>query len=399
MSQGHDLDYEALINRTIKNFEPVKRLWPIRIRFLCWTLLESIILALAGALSRRQCLSPGIDYPGLIVSSGLSITASLAAAFLALRSAVPGCEITWRALVLLTAVVIGTVALPSATPSGVCQGIISAVQLLGLAALPWSALFWAVRRGVPLQPQKSGAVIGLSAFSLALAALRLIHCPELPDQVIWLAASLVLVVAVSTLGGALWLNWIAFWQRSQRRDGSKVSQWFNARPAFPMAVAAAVGAFMFVLVRGGLTRIPDFDLAIDNYQSSLAGFRANVPSASVESVLAAYVEHGMPAYMWDFGPQGFKLIGGLWQPLPDGTPVTFTCFRGTTGGVICMMKQTDAFKPPPGALEVERGLLFYRYRGFSICLINIGGYGDFLSVIAAPMPMRQFVALIMRIVE
>jgi hypothetical protein len=67
--------------------------------------------------------------------------------------------------------------------------------------------------------------------------------------------------------------------------------------------------------------------------------------------------------------------------------------------VICMMKQTDAFKPPPGALEVERGLLFYRYRGFSICLINIGGYGDFLSVIAAPMPMRQFVALIMRIVE
>jgi hypothetical protein len=26
----------------------------------------------------------------------------------------------------------------------------------------------------------------------------------------------------------------------------------------------------------------------------------------------------------------------------------------------------------------------------SVCLINVGGYGNFISVIAAPMPMKQF---------
>jgi hypothetical protein len=142
--------------------------------------------------------------------------------------------------------------------------------------------------------------------------------------------------------------------------------------------------------------IPDFDLTIDSYQRSVTGFRPNVPSASIDSVLAAYVEHGVPAYMWDFGPQGFKLVGGRWQPLSDGTPVTYTWFQGSTGGVICMMRQTDAFNPPPGVREVHQGILFYRYRGFSVGLINIGGYGTFISVIASPIPMRRFVALVLK---
>jgi hypothetical protein len=31
-----------------------------------------------------------------------------------------------------------------------------------------------------------------------------------------------------------------------------------------------------------------------------------------------------------------------------------------------------------------------RYRGFSICLLNLGNYGNFISVIASPMPMIEF---------
>jgi hypothetical protein len=60
-----------------------------------------------------------------------------------------------------------------------------------------------------------------------------------------------------------------------------------------------------------------------------------------------------------------------------------------------MMRPTDAFTPPPVPSEEHHHLLFYRYRGFSLCLINIGGYGSFISVIAAPMPMRQFVPLVL----
>jgi|SRR5215471_2411148 len=111
-------------------------------------------------------------------------------------------------------------------------------------------------------------------------------------------------------------------------------------------------------------------------------------------MLTAYVERGMPAFMWDFGPEGFKFAGGRWQPLPDGTPATYTWFRDAKGGVICMIRQIDAFNPSPAAHEEHDHLAFYQYRGFSLCLINIGGYGNFVSVIAAPMPMKQFVPLV-----
>ena len=103
----------------------------------------------------------------------------------------------------------------------------------------------------------------------------------------------------------------------------------------------------------------------------------------------------MPAYMWDFDAEGFKLVGGRWQPLADGTPVTYTWFRGSRAGVMCMFRQTDAFSPPSSRHEELHHLLFYRYRGFSICLINVGGYGNFISVIAAPIPMKQFEHLVL----
>ena len=41
MSPGHDIDYGVLINRTIKDFKPVKRLWTVRARLAFWILLES----------------------------------------------------------------------------------------------------------------------------------------------------------------------------------------------------------------------------------------------------------------------------------------------------------------------------------------------------------------------
>jgi hypothetical protein len=156
-------------------------------------------------------------------------------------------------------------------------------------------------------------------------------------------------------------------------------------------------ALVFALkgAREIFAQIPDFDLAINNYERSLAGFRPNVPSGSIETVLTAYVENGMPSYMWDFGREGFKLVGGRLERLSDGTPVTYTWFRGAKSGVMCMFRQTDGFNPPPVVHEEHHHLLFYEYRGFSVCLINVGGYGNFISVIVAAMPMEQFVPLVL----
>ena len=115
----------------------------------------------------------------------------------------------------------------------------------------------------------------------------------------------------------------------------------------------------------------------------------------MQAVLTSYVEHGMPAYMWDFGPDGFRLVGGRLEYLPGGVPVTYTWFAGTKGAVMCMLRQIDGFKPPSIRHEEHDRLLFYSYRGFSICLINVGGYGDFISVIASSMPMPEFMHVVL----
>src|SRR5215472_11397195 len=405
MSPGHDIDYGVLINRAIKDFKPVKRLWPVRTRLACWILLESAILLLIGAFLGYPALASAIDKTGLMLSSAFPMLASIAAAFLALRGAVPGREVTSRQLALLVAVIIGALVIgsdPLAGASGFSQSGMLAVQLFGFAALPWLVLFWAIRRGVPLQPEKTGAVIGLAAFSFALAILSLVKYQDRP-ALMSLGLCGIVLTAFSAGAGRLWLDWIERWQRTESAGDVRIlTSWFEARTIFPLAIAASIIALFVVVhdVRNASAPIPDFDLTIEAYEQSLArGFRSNVPSASLDRMLTAYVEHGMPAYMWDFGPDGFKLAGGRWQPLPDGTPATYTWFRSTKGGLICMMKQTDAFNPPSMAHEEHHDLLFYQYRGFSLCLINIGGYGSFISVIAAPMPMSQFVALVLRAVH
>jgi hypothetical protein len=403
MSPEHEIDYGALIDRSINDFEPVKRLWPAGLRLACWILLEAAILGPAVWLRGYANLPALLHDPGQLAAAGLFLSASIVAAFMALKSAIPGRAPSWPQLAITIAMVAGAFgfAWSGAPFAKLFAGAPTAMlRLFALGALPWLFLFWAVRRGVPTQPEVSGGTIGLAAFCFALALDQII------DQPGWIAnagllpavSCTVAVTIVSALAGRWWLNWIARWQQPVATEISN-SIWaaFNVTSVFPLALAASIAALFFILISPGqhMARVPDFDLAIESYQHALADFRPNVPSASMETMLTAYVEHGMPAYMWDFGPEGFTLVGGRWAPLPDGTPATYTWFRGRKGGIMCMFRQTDAFNPPPLARDERHHLLFYRYRDFSLCLINVGGYGNFISVIAAPIPLKQFEHLVL----
>jgi len=44
MSAEREINYEALIDRTITEFRPVQRLWSVGRRLLCWILFEALIL-------------------------------------------------------------------------------------------------------------------------------------------------------------------------------------------------------------------------------------------------------------------------------------------------------------------------------------------------------------------
>jgi hypothetical protein len=403
MSPGYEIDYEALIDHSIRDFQPVKRLWPPGARLVCWMLLEAAILSLAFWVRGYDNLRTLFHNSGQVVAAGLFISASIATAFLALKSAIPGRELTWPQLAIALATVAAAFGFEPAA-GGPFNEILAAaptlLQLFSLAALPWLALFWAVRRGVPLQPEVTGAAVGLAAVCFALALCEIISQPvRLSSSGIVLGLGCTAVILLSAFAGWFWLNWIARWQQKPVVAEVSASKGvaFNGGTVFPLALGASIVALLFVLKGPGqqIARIPDFDLAIESYERALADFRPNVPSTSMETMLTAYVEHGMPAYMWDFGPEGFTLVGGRWDRLPDGTPVTYTWFRGAKGEVMCMFKQTEAFNPPLIAHDEHHRLLFYRYRDFSLCLINVGGYGNFISVIAAPIPLKQFERLVL----
>jgi hypothetical protein len=401
MPEPREIDYIGLIDRLIPEFRPAKPLWPVGLRLALWSLLGAAVVAAGiGLGSYTVPLESGVS-AGIV----MLFLVGAVAAFVSLRSAIPDRATSLAELLALAIAAIGALALmrtegaqnflPAASAD---FGALSIMQTLGLGAFPWLALFWAVRRGMPLRPRSSGAIIGIAGFCFSLAADKLLfprlEATPFTTEVI----SGALVVALSAAVGSLCLDLQRIRSIDLRGPRSRLGWSFLGSPLwFPAATAASAVLTICVLMAGARSGppVPDFDLAIAGYEQSLNDFHPNVPSDSIETVLTAYIEHGMAPYMWDFGPQGFKLVGGRLERLSDGTPVAYTWFRGSSGGVMCLMRPTAAFQPPPGAHEENQHVLFYRYRGFSVAMLNVGGYGSFVSVIVAPTPMRQFMPLIL----
>ncbi len=399
MSQLDEIDYGLLVDRLIRDFPPVKRLWPVSIRLLLWILLEAAILTLGvllGSLDSAAAVhfnNYGLGTPGFIL-------VSIAAAWMALRNSIPGRESSATELIVLTVGVLAVALIVQFDPSTRAPSSADFLSTLGrqliFAALPWLALFWAARRAMPLRPRLIGGLNGIAASCFAIVA-ELFSPVTYP--IVWGLLAGAMLTVLSVIVGAVWLDSERLWRidgdSSVDRPGE--SAWLNAHVILPVATALAAGLLLFVLKvgTGADGQVPDFDLAIENYQQSLTDFRPNVPSTSVETVLTAYIEDGMPPYMWDFGPQGYKLQGGRFERLPDGSPVTYTWFRGPKAGVMCMFRQVSGFVVPAGKHAEVHHLLFYRYSGYSVCLVNVGGYGDFVSVIVSPIQMKPFMRMVL----
>ena len=403
MSESNEIDYGVLIDRFIRDFRPVKRLWPVSIRLLLWVLLEAAILAVDLWLSGFYGSVAALHFYKYGIGALWLILVSIAAAWMALTNSIPGRKNTTAEMLLLSlgiAVAVSIVHIDVSTqvppPFGDFLSTLGC-QLI-FAALPWLALFWAARRAAPLRPWLIGSAIGVAASCFAIVA-ELLKGPANPIYYQLLAGAILTIL--SAIAGAIWLDSERLWRRENGLPAAALpakSAWFEASAIFPAATAVAVVLLLLVLKTGaGFDRVvPDFDLAIENYQQSLTNFRPNVPSSSLETVLTAYIEQGMPSYMWDFGPEGFKLQGGRFERLADGSRVTYTWFRGPNAGVMCMFRQVNGFVAPPANHSEVRHLLFYRYRGYSVCLINVGGYGDFVSVIVSPISMKPFMRIVLR---
>src|SRR5207249_5640460 len=84
----------------------------------------------------------------------------------------------------------------------VARGTVCVICILGYAAIPWTVLFVAVRRGAPLDAPVMGVCAGAAAFLFAAAAVR-IACPidEALHLLTWHAMPVALGAELSGFAG------------------------------------------------------------------------------------------------------------------------------------------------------------------------------------------------------
>jgi hypothetical protein len=185
--------------------------------------------------------------------------------------------------------------------------------------------------------------------------------------------------------------------RSQSAGGEHRSPVLRrARVWAPLALAAAA-VIAFVMMRGASTpahAFTPFDVAVDHYSHFAVHFEPNVKSNSLPDISGAYMDHHLPGFLWNLQPSGYKLIGGRVENLRDGSPVSFTFYRGDTGStILCTFMKADGFEPPPGATRVIGGHNYYQYKGYSVCLSY--PHGGFICVLVSRRSMNEFVQDIM----
>jgi len=210
----NDVRYDAMVERLFPNFQPAKPVWPVTARLAVWLTLELAILLVALATHRAD-LPQKLRSTKYLLELALFMGMGTGAAVLALKTAIPGREVKRNELALLSAAALTAITLISWEPSfdnaslaefmrkGIPCGLFTGI----FAALPWLGLFWAVRRGAPLALRPAGALIGVAAFSFALAVGRL-RCP-IEDSLhflTWHMLPSVVGVLLSIFVGIAWLR-------------------------------------------------------------------------------------------------------------------------------------------------------------------------------------------------
>jgi hypothetical protein len=218
----HAERHRLLVEALAATVRPVRPLWPVRVRLGLWLLLESIVLLWVATHTDNDFMRKlgHLDYA---LELAFFAAAATLAAMMALRVAIPGRSAGPREVALaIVLVLIGTalvmVGEPARTgyPLGefLHVGIGCAVRTCVLAALPWLALWWAVKRGAPMRGAAAGALTGAAALLFAFALMR-IGCPidEPLHLVTWHLLPVLALTALSALAGAAWLR---FRPRAQR---------------------------------------------------------------------------------------------------------------------------------------------------------------------------------------
>ena len=198
-----DPSHRAMVERLTDELVPVRRPWSPWRRLAAWIVLALGTVVLAAVVGLRHDLGAQLDRSHFVVTLAILLAGAGLAATVALLAAVPGRigrrEARGVAAGLLVMAV--TLALlgdgdPVLAPrTFVATGVqcFACIALFGI--VPWLALYRAAGRAAPIDAATTGLCIGVAAFLVGAAAVR-VACPV--DDAVHLAVWHGLPVALWT---------------------------------------------------------------------------------------------------------------------------------------------------------------------------------------------------------
>ena len=162
----HEERHRTLVERLAADLKPVRRLWPVRVRLGLWLVVQAALLAWVASHTPNDFMRK-LEAPRYLLEVALFAGAAILAAIIALRSAIPGRPVRTSELVITLVLLMAGTGLVMTQPlrtgyplsEFIRVGRFCAMQTCVLAAMPWIALWWAVKRGAPMRAGAAGLAV------------------------------------------------------------------------------------------------------------------------------------------------------------------------------------------------------------------------------------------------
>jgi hypothetical protein len=206
--------HRKLVERFARELKPVRPLWPVSARLALWLGLEALFLVLVVEKSTNDFI-PKFAHPIYLLEVAFFAAAGIVCAVLALRAAIPGRGVRKSEIAVPAGLVAAGILLLMTQPvqtglplnEFIGLGLRCACNTGIIALVPWFALWWAVRRGAPMNGVAEGALVGSGALLVSFALMR-VGCP-IDDELhllTWHLVPALLLIGLSTIAGAMWLR-------------------------------------------------------------------------------------------------------------------------------------------------------------------------------------------------
>jgi hypothetical protein len=206
---------EALIDRLVADAPAVRRRWSPGRRLALWLGLAAACVGAVALSAPWPLRDPSSRPPGLALELVLLGMATAALAGLALRAAVPGREPGRWPVALAVALAMsstlcwlgdGSAHAPASMAAFIAGGVPCTLATAAYALLPTAALLWALRRGAPLEPIRTGVLGGSAGLLVGYLIMRIACSNDDPAHILtWHGLAVGLGIAACVAAGAWWL--------------------------------------------------------------------------------------------------------------------------------------------------------------------------------------------------